>query len=417
MNWQKLFKTLGPGLLWAGAAIGVSHLVQSTRAGAYYGFYFVGILLLANLLKYPSFEFAPRYAAATGHNLIYGYKKIGKWAIILYALLTVLTMFAIQAAVTVVTAGLGGNVFNIHLNVAYISIIILLVTMALLLIGKFRLLDKLIKFIVIILALTTIFAVVNGFIKGFNPNPDHIRVFDWQNVVDLAFLIAFIGWMPAPIDVSVWHSFWTVEKRKATGYAPKLKEALLDFKVGYFGTVILALGFLSLGALFMYGTGENFSGSAVGFAGQLINLFTESIGSWAYVIIAVAALTTMFSTTLTCVDAYSRVLPYTTRLIFYDKQDKNQIYNSVLFWMLILITGTAIILLFFLKNMKSMVDLATTISFVTAPALAILNYLVVTGKDIPAEAKPKKWLKIYAWISIVFLSAFSLFYLYWRFIK
>ena len=31
-------QTLGPGLLFAGAAIGVSHLVQSTKAGADFGF-------------------------------------------------------------------------------------------------------------------------------------------------------------------------------------------------------------------------------------------------------------------------------------------------------------------------------------------------------------------------------------------
>ena len=33
-----LNKTLGPGILFASTAIGVSHLVQSTRAGADYGF-------------------------------------------------------------------------------------------------------------------------------------------------------------------------------------------------------------------------------------------------------------------------------------------------------------------------------------------------------------------------------------------
>jgi len=40
-----ILKSLGPGLLFAGAAVGVSHLVQSTRAGAdlvlvYYGHYY-----------------------------------------------------------------------------------------------------------------------------------------------------------------------------------------------------------------------------------------------------------------------------------------------------------------------------------------------------------------------------------------
>ena len=41
---KNFLKSIGPGLLFAGAAIGVSHLVQSTRAGAdlvlvYYGRY------------------------------------------------------------------------------------------------------------------------------------------------------------------------------------------------------------------------------------------------------------------------------------------------------------------------------------------------------------------------------------------
>ena len=48
---QPLWRSLGPGLVWAGTAVGVSHLVQSTRAGAGYGFSLLLIVLLANLLK------------------------------------------------------------------------------------------------------------------------------------------------------------------------------------------------------------------------------------------------------------------------------------------------------------------------------------------------------------------------------
>ncbi len=45
MKIRNLINSLGPGLLWAGAAIGVSHLVQSTRAGAIYGFQLIAIKL------------------------------------------------------------------------------------------------------------------------------------------------------------------------------------------------------------------------------------------------------------------------------------------------------------------------------------------------------------------------------------
>ena len=54
---QNLLKTLGPGILFASTAIGVSHLVQSTRAGAEFGFGLVLVVILANLFKYPFFEF------------------------------------------------------------------------------------------------------------------------------------------------------------------------------------------------------------------------------------------------------------------------------------------------------------------------------------------------------------------------
>ena len=92
----KFLQNLGPGLLFAGAAIGVSHLVQSTKAGANFGFGLLWALLLINLIKYPFFQFGPRYAAATGESLLEGYNKLGKGVLKVYALLTIATMFTIQ---------------------------------------------------------------------------------------------------------------------------------------------------------------------------------------------------------------------------------------------------------------------------------------------------------------------------------
>jgi len=54
------FSRLGPGLLFASSAIGTSHLVLSTRAGAHHGFIFLWIVLLALLIKYPFYEYGQR---------------------------------------------------------------------------------------------------------------------------------------------------------------------------------------------------------------------------------------------------------------------------------------------------------------------------------------------------------------------
>jgi Mn2+/Fe2+ NRAMP family transporter len=415
-SFKNLLKTLGPGLLYAGAAIGVSHLVQSTRAGAMYHFDLVWVLILANLLKYPFFEFGPRYATATGNSLVDGYARIGKWAVVLFALLTVLTMFIIQAAVTVVTAGLLAFIFHITINITVLSVIVLLLSVIFLLSGKYSALDRLIKLIIILLALSTVVAVFAAMGIHHEITPDMIRHFKWTNAVDIFFLIAFVGWMPAPIDVSVWSSVWNLEKNKELGYVPKMKTALLDFKIGYFGTAILALGFLTLGALVMYGTGEEFSTKGVKFAEQLINMYTRSIGNWSFWIISIAALMTMFSTTITVLDAYSRVLDPIVRQILPDlwkgRQNREQLKWV---WYLLIIAGAAFILVFATSSMVQMVTLATTLSFLTAPILAWLNYKVVTDRHMPEKDRPGMFLRILSWTGIVFFTVFSFVYLYWKY--
>ncbi len=407
----QLIRSLGPGLLYAGAAVGVSHLVQSTRAGASYGFDLLWVLVAAHVIKYPFFEFAPRYAASTGTSLIEAYRKMGKWAIASYWLLTFLTMFGISAAISMVTAGLFAVLTGIQIPMVWVAFLMMMGSMALLLIGRFAALEGIIKFIIILLSISTVAAVVSA---AHIPIAQDIS-FDWGEWIDLAFVIAFVGWLPAPIDVSVWHSTWSTAKQaeENANTNGRLKTALRDFNIGYIGTGFLALGFLSLGAFVMYGQGAEFASGGVGFAHQLIDMYTQGLGQWAYWVIGIAALTTMISTSLTVMDAYPRVLQPATEYLWTSLSHKR-------FWkkyaypllMAIVVIGSMSLLLWFNKSMKFMVDLATTISFVTAPVLAILNYKAVNSQH--CTHKPAKWLNIYALIGIVFLSAFSLFYIVWK---
>jgi hypothetical protein len=71
---------------------------------------------------------------------------------------------------------------------------------------------------------------------------------------------------------------------------------------------VLACAFVLLGALLMHASGLRFSDSAVGFSAQLVDLYARNLGEWSRPLIAVAALSTMFSTTLAVADAYPRVL-------------------------------------------------------------------------------------------------------------
>ena len=401
---KKILHSLGPGLLFAGAAIGVSHLVQSTRAGADFGFGLLWALLLVNLFKYPFFQYGPRYATATGESLIDGYKKLGKGVLITYYILTFATMFTIQAAVTIVTAGLAAHLFGISPSLTIWSIIITLLSLLILLLGKYKFLDKLIKVIIITLTLSTIIAVS---IAIFNLDTSYsLAPVLPKGSVEIAFLIAFLGWMPAPLDISAWHSLWALEKQENTVDDFNMKKTMFDFNLGYFGTVFLGICFIALGALVMFNSGNEFSSSAGTFAQQLINLYTDNLGASTAVFVAIAAFTTMFSTTLTTLDASPRAMARTTELLFNKKSTK-----YYLFWILLLSAGTIVILSYFISNMINMVKIATILSFLTAPFYAIANFILISSKHTPKKWHPSMRMKLLSYLGILFLIGFSIWYL------
>jgi len=404
---KSFLNSLGPGLLFAGAAIGVSHLVQATKAGAEFSFGLLWALLLVHLFKYPFFQFGPRYASATGETLLDGYKKLGKPVLVAYYIINFATMFTIQAAVTIVTAGLATQLFGaigIENNLVIWSVVITLISLSILLIGKYKLLDNLMKFIIVLLTVSTLIAVSVAIFSN-KESFDFTQIIP-SGTIEITFLITFLGWMPAPLDISIWHSIWTLEKDKSTPQKTTPNQAIFDFNIGYLATLFLGVCFVMLGALVMFKSGETFSNNGGVFASQLISLYTKNLGEFSHLFIGIAAFTTMFSTTITTLDASPRAMAKTTHLLF-----KKKTKFTYWFWILILAIGTYFILAFFMNDMGFLIKLATILSFLTAPFYAVLNYILITGKHTPKEHQPNTYLKILSWLGILFLIGFSAWFL------
>lgn len=396
-------KQLGPGLLFAGAAIGVSHLVQSTRAGADFGFGLVWALLLVNIFKYPFFQFGPRYALATGESLLDGYKKLGKTVLLTYFVLSLATMFTIQLAVTIVTAGLASSIFGDFISVEIWTVVILIICFCILILGKYRLLDKLMKIIIITLSISTIIAVGMAYMNVESSLT--LKQVMPQNSLEIGFLIAFMGWMPAPLDISIWQSLWALEKQKEqTNY--DVKTSIFDFNIGFIAAIILGLGFISLGAFVMFQSGETFSESASAFSNQLITMYSKNLGSWSYLIIGIAAFAAMFSTTLSTLDASPRSMDRTVHLLFGGDFKKGYVL-----WLTLLVIGTILIFFFLASEMGLLIKIATILSFLTAPFYAIANYRLISSKHTPKQWRPSLKLHVLSWLGILFLIGFSVWYL------
>lgn len=406
-------KALGPGILFAGAAIGVSHLVQSTRAGAVYGLALAGLVVLAHLMKLPAMLFGPRYAAATGRSLLHAYKAQGPATMAAFAIIQVGTMFTIQAAVTVVTAALVGPLVVDPLLGALglggaatpmwaVSAGILAVCAGVLACGGFAWLDRLVKALMLVMAVGTVVA------AGMQlPNLDWGSTPLWPRAWDLpllVFAVALVGWMPAPLDITVWHSLWSLARRRQTGHAASRRECELDFYIGYALCVVLALAFVVLGAALLHGSGEAPAASAGAFANQLVGLYTHSLGEWSRPLIATCAIAVMFSTTITVLDAIPRTM---SALVEEVRGAPSRSTRGYWAWLAALALGAVAILAFFVRSLSGMVDLATSLSFLGTPLLAIFNHRAMNSKAVPAEHRPARWLLVLSWMGIAFWSAFA----------
>jgi len=401
---------LGPGLLFASMAIGTSHLVLSTKAGAQYGWIMVIPIILANIFKYPFFEFGVRYTNITEKTLIEGYLNRGKGYLWFYAGITLITTFTILAALYTVTAGLFINLFEVsNAPITFVALGLFAFISLVLIIGRYKFMEVSLKFIVsilfIALLVTTIMVIFKGKVDtapDFTPPP-------LFNDASILFLISLMGWMPTTVEASSWVSLWSIEKWKGEKYKPSLKESLAEFNTGYLMTAILAIFFLVIGSMTLYGTSTELSGNAVTFADQVVRLFTTHIGPWAYIFIAVSAFATMFSTCMTAHDAVTRVsLDIIDLLSPSVKLSGKKIFFAL--GVIVLALVNFIVVAAFGANMAQLVALATFVSFVVAPIIGYMNLKNVMSEDVPAPYRPKKWLQALTYAGIVFLSFFSIYY-------
>ena len=407
-NLKILLKNLGPGLLFASMAIGTSHLVLSTKAGAQYGWIMIIPIILANVLKYPFFEFGVRYTNVTNKTLIEGYLNRGKGYLWFYAFITLISTFTILATLYVVTSGLFINLFKINdASVSGVALGLFVFISSLLIIGKYKFLETSLKLVVSVLFIALIVTTALVVFKGNVAAADNFVPMPIFNEVGILFLIGLVGWMPTAVEASSWISLWTIEKFKITNTKLTLREALQEFNVGYLLTGLLAIFFMVIGWMTLYGTNTVISGNAVAFSDQLIQMFTTHIGEWTYAIIATAAFATMFSTCMTAHDALARVSLDIIGLLS-PKTKTNKLQFSVAIILLAIVNFVVITV--FGGNMGQLVALATFVSFVLAPIIGYMNLKNVMSVDLPVSAQPGKGLRILTYLGILFLSFFAIYY-------
>lgn len=408
------WRAVGPGLLWAGAAIGGSHLVQSTRAGAGWGFGLLWAVVLILLLKYPFFEFAHRYTASTGESLLHGYRRLGVWALWVFLAIAVVSSVINAAAVTLVAASLLGGLLRLAWSLPRLALLVFGLVAAILVGGRYRTLDRSMKVMITVLGALTLAGVAVALRHGPAGDLGAPQPAIWS-VAGVAFLLALMGWMPAPLDIAVWSSLWTLAKNRADHRQVSVADARFDFHLGYVVTGVLAVAFVSFGALVMFGTGERFADSGLAFANQLADMYARTLGEWTRWLIATVAFITMFSTTLTVCDGYARTLVGCWRLLRAgDRWEDTDATGSRAGYLgvlgAVMLAGWLIIAVW-LSGLRALIDVATITAFLTAPVVGWLSFAAVRRDPVPLIDRPGRRLRLLAWAGLAFLVGFGLVYL------
>ena len=410
---ERIWRAIGPGLLFSGAAVGVSHLVQSTRAGAMFGLALFGVIILINLVKYPAFRFGIDYSHATRKSLLRGYRELGLWAPILFLIVIAPIAPIVLAATSATTAGivtaLGGPV----LPIAGLASLVLGVATTVLIFGGYTWLDRINRVLLAFMIVATLAATAVVL-----PRIEWGTMFDTGWAVDplaLLFIVALAGFMPNPVDASVSVSLWTLEAEKdvAAKDRSSLSETRSAFAASYTLTTILALCFCLMGAGVMHNDAIAPASGAAGFAAQVIDLYRSTLGPTAAAFAALAALLVMATTVIAATDAYARM--FAAGYDDFGKTEDPGRFKRAYRVFLLIEVGLAIAALFLLlSDFSVFIDFVTSASFLIAPVVALLNHLVVTRCAMPDDARPAVLIRTLNIAAIMTMTAIAAMYLILR---
>ncbi|WP_233085491.1 divalent metal cation transporter [Methanococcoides orientis] len=366
------------------------------------------------MLKYPFFLYGQRYTAATGESLLAGYKRQGLAYLYTFLGINILTGIINTAGVAMLSGTLFAGYGFDGSKIPAFTIGILLICAAVILLGHYKLLDKSAKVIVVLLSLSTLVALGLAFTHGSVASADFVgsSAWTWQA---FPFLVLLLGWMPAPIDLSAWSSLWMFSREEETGHFATTRETSIDFYLGYVMAAVMAVAFFALGKLIMFGSGEELASGGIGFSTQLVNLYSANIGEWSKPLILTAAFSTMFSTTMTCIDGYPRSLAASCTLV--HDNFTNHFKPIFKVWIVLSVVASCLIVLYFVDNLLQLLSFAAVVSFITSPVLAYINYKVMNGSNVPIEERPGPLLKLMSWAGILFFVLMTVGFIYVTFIR
>jgi Mn2+/Fe2+ NRAMP family transporter len=166
------FKDIGPGLVIAATGLGAGDLIAASVAGARFGTTILWAAVVGAIMKYAMNEGLTRWQLATGSTLLEGWVQRLPKIISLYFFIYLLLWSFIVAGALIAGTGLAAHALYPGISVEIWGILHSLLALALILIGRYSLLEHLMKvfmglmLLVVIICAVLVAPGISGILSG-----------------------------------------------------------------------------------------------------------------------------------------------------------------------------------------------------------------------------------------------------------
>lgn len=381
--------SFGPGLIWAMSTIGQTHVIVATYSGARFGFALLWVVLLAHLLGYPVFEYGARYAVATGETLIGAYTKlprVRKFVFSFFGILLLTIPFLLLASLLSVGASIMLAAFP-QLGFNAWCAAIAAGTTVLIFAGQYRGLEA--------LCLGMSAVLLAGTVAAFTvelPAAAAVGAAALRPALPAGALVALVALMRLPSDPasSIMLSEWAVKKRAAWlaggSGVDGLRKSLLDMRAGYALSLVVAVIFLSLGAVVLHPRGVRLEG--IGLAMQLSSIYTDTVGAWTFPLFVLVTFAAIWGSYYTAADGVPRMFAD----LYYGARHRPPTTDMTLFravYTLAIMAGSLALATVF-RRPVFLVVLAVSTGLIAYPLVYVLNIYAVT-RLVEPEYRPSRF--------------------------
>lgn len=420
------WKNAGPGIAAAMTGIGASHIMHGPTAGAQYGYALLWIIPAAYILKYCCFEFAHRYTMVKGESIMNAYARVGQWPFWYLGFQSLANTFGIAGR----ALGCGALLWAAFpfMSLEMWSMSVLLISVAILWLGKYEVFEGVVKLAIIVFALSSFIAFA---LQAPPPGEYLSRLMPSLPPAGAMILFgAMFGYFPTTTEVSAMQSNWAVDKKSGMVYVKEMREKghtvevhpdymknsmilyRRDMNVSYIIAALTGMVFLIVGAVVLNPIGLVPAGREMGVT--IARIYTDTFGAWVFPVIIAGGIAALFSTVFTYFDGQARVFEECcVRLkTSWDTPGTRKLINRG-FQVLWVIGGAAV--MFGLPKPILVVQLASILALVFSPVIYWLTIKAITdGFQTPEEREhmPGRFMMGLAWAGTIGLTLVSIYVLF-----